>query len=257
MGMFHRHGKGPRSPAVRLRQTAGDLGQPPTRGHKLTVHAEQLERGLDLGLEAAPSVQDRTISLFSRGELPHFAGINTFLKAPYARTSATSASTMSPSSACPFDLRHDLPRRARRFGPQGIRRISALYDSYNRGHRRRSVRADEPLRRRRRLHHPGQPREVLRPDRRAACRTSPQAGAFPVMLGGDHSIGYPGRARHRARTSKAASASSTSTATSTCRKGHGRADAHHAVVPRDQHPERARRTWSRSGSAAGRCRARR
>jgi hypothetical protein len=28
-------------------------------------------------------VEDRTISLFSRGEYPAFAGINTFLKAPY------------------------------------------------------------------------------------------------------------------------------------------------------------------------------
>lgn len=50
---------------------------------------EQLERSLDLGLEAAPAVQDRTISLFSRGQYPAFAGINSFAKAPTARTSAT------------------------------------------------------------------------------------------------------------------------------------------------------------------------
>src|SRR5260370_2479000 len=42
-----------------------------------------IRRSLELGLEAAPSIKDRTISLFSRGELPHFAGINTFLKVPY------------------------------------------------------------------------------------------------------------------------------------------------------------------------------
>ncbi len=43
----------------------------------------ETERAKELGLEAAPSIGDRTISTFSRGELPHFAGINTFLKAPY------------------------------------------------------------------------------------------------------------------------------------------------------------------------------
>lgn len=40
----------------------------------------QVERGLEHGLPAASSVIDRTIPTFSRGELPHFAGINTFMK---------------------------------------------------------------------------------------------------------------------------------------------------------------------------------
>jgi len=36
------------------------------------------------GPEAKRALEkDRTIPTFSRGELPHFAGINTFLKAPY------------------------------------------------------------------------------------------------------------------------------------------------------------------------------
>ena len=43
---------------------------------------EEVRRSKELGLEAAPSIGDRTISTFSRGELPHFAGINTFLKSP-------------------------------------------------------------------------------------------------------------------------------------------------------------------------------
>ena len=45
------------------------------------------------------SLTDRTIPTFARGELPHFAGINTFLKAPMSRTCATSASTTPPCSA--------------------------------------------------------------------------------------------------------------------------------------------------------------
>src|SRR5207244_13582917 len=44
---------------------------------------EAVERGLEYGLEAAPSVNDRTISTFARGQQPAFAGINTFRKAPY------------------------------------------------------------------------------------------------------------------------------------------------------------------------------
>jgi hypothetical protein len=46
-------------------------------------HRRATERAIDLGLEAADSVQDRTISTFSRGYQPAFAGISTFLKAPY------------------------------------------------------------------------------------------------------------------------------------------------------------------------------
>lgn len=44
---------------------------------------QEVDRGLEYGLEAAESIRDRTISTFSRGELPHYAGINTFGKAPY------------------------------------------------------------------------------------------------------------------------------------------------------------------------------
>ena len=49
----------------------------------LTGWQQEVNQGLTYGLEAADSIRDRTISTFSRGELPHYAGINTFLKAPY------------------------------------------------------------------------------------------------------------------------------------------------------------------------------
>jgi agmatinase len=44
---------------------------------------EEVARGLELGLPGADSIKDKRIPTFSRGELPHFAGINTFVKAPY------------------------------------------------------------------------------------------------------------------------------------------------------------------------------
>ncbi|MEM8545852.1 MAG: agmatinase, partial [Cyanobacteria bacterium P01_H01_bin.119] len=49
----------------------------------MTGWQQEVQQGLTFGLEAAASIRDRSISTFSRGELPHFAGINTFLKAPY------------------------------------------------------------------------------------------------------------------------------------------------------------------------------
>ena len=48
-----------------------------------TRHDEEVKRGLEIGLPGASSIEDRTIPTFSRGELPHFAGINTFMKAPF------------------------------------------------------------------------------------------------------------------------------------------------------------------------------
>src|SRR5687767_12133437 len=44
----------------------------------------EVARGKELGLECADSIEDKSeISCFQRGELPHWSGINTFLKAPY------------------------------------------------------------------------------------------------------------------------------------------------------------------------------
>src|SRR5574340_1212097 len=43
-----------------------------------TKYEEEVARGLELGLQGADSIKDRRIPTFSRGELPHFARINTF-----------------------------------------------------------------------------------------------------------------------------------------------------------------------------------
>jgi len=37
-----------------------------------------------MGLTGADSIEDKSIPTIARGELPHYAGINTFLKAPYS-----------------------------------------------------------------------------------------------------------------------------------------------------------------------------
>ena len=45
---------------------------------------EEVRRGKEFGLECVDSIEDKSeISCFQRGELPHWSGINTFLKMPY------------------------------------------------------------------------------------------------------------------------------------------------------------------------------
>jgi len=89
----------------------------------------ETDRAKELGLEAAPSIGDRTISTFSRGELPHFAGINTFLKAPYVEDVHKAGNYDAAVFGIPLDTGTTY-RSGTRFGPQGLRRISALYGSY-------------------------------------------------------------------------------------------------------------------------------
>src|SRR5712691_12941450 len=45
---------------------------------------QEVRRGKEFGLECVDSIEDKTeVSCFQRGELPHWSGINTFLKTHY------------------------------------------------------------------------------------------------------------------------------------------------------------------------------
>src|SRR5882757_1910704 len=90
----------------------------------------EIARGLELGLPGADSIVDKRIPTFSRGELPHFAGINTFLKAPYVEDVRTCGEYDVAVLGAPFDGGTTY-RPGTRFGPQGIRKISALYGPYS------------------------------------------------------------------------------------------------------------------------------
>lgn len=150
---------------------------------------EEVERGLEHGLEAAPSVQDRTISTFARGHQPAFAGINTFLKAPYVENVHEVGRHQVAVVGAPFDMGTTY-RAGARFGPQAIRRISALYDSY-------SVDMAVDLQEELDLVDVGDvfviPSNIEKSfdqiDRAVSFLVG--EGVFPVVLGGDHSIGYP------------------------------------------------------------------
>ena len=150
---------------------------------------EAAERGLELGLEAASSVQDRTISTFARGHQPAFAGINTFRKAPYLEDVHEVGRHEVAVVGAPFDMGTTY-RAGCRFGPQAIRRISALYDSYSVD---MAVDLEEELD----LVDLGDifviPSNIEKSfdqiDRAVSWIVG--KGVFPVILGGDHSIGYP------------------------------------------------------------------
>ncbi len=169
-----------------------DLAQIPDTAQRAAV-----ERGLEYGLEAAPSVQDRRISTFARGAQPAFAGINTFLKAPYCEDVREIGRYDAAIIGAPFDMGTTY-RSGCRFGPQAVRRISAVYDAYNLD---LAVDLDEELS----LCDAGDifviPANIEKTfDQidRAVSHVAAE-GVFPVIIGGDHSIGYPdvrGLARH-------------------------------------------------------------
>src|SRR5215471_3674600 len=95
-----------------------------------TKQKDEVRRSLRYGLEAAHSVTDRTISCFSRGRQPAFAGINTFMKAPYCEDVRKVSAYEAAFVGVPFDTATTF-RPGARFGPQAVRRISALYDGYS------------------------------------------------------------------------------------------------------------------------------
>ncbi|MHB8262262.1 MAG: agmatinase family protein [Acidimicrobiales bacterium] len=154
-----------------------------------TRHQRELERGLELGLPGADTIADRSIPTFSRGELPHFAGINTFLKAPYVEDVRTCGEYDVAILGVPFDGGTTY-RSGTRFGPQGIRKISALYGPY-------SFELGVDLRESITICDIGDvfviPANIEKTFDQITKAVSHvySTGAFPVVLGGDHSIGYP------------------------------------------------------------------
>jgi arginase family enzyme len=150
---------------------------------------EEIERGLKYGLEAAGSVTDRTISCFSRGHQPAFAGINTFMKAPYCEDVHDVSKYEAAFVGVPFDMGTTY-RPGSRFGPQAVRRISALYDSY-------SIDGAVDLQEELDLCDVGDvfviPSNIEKTFDQVSKAISHifTAGVFPIICGGDHSLGFP------------------------------------------------------------------
>ena len=155
----------------------------------LTGWQQEVDKAKRFGLEAAASIVDRNISTFSRGELPHFAGINTFMKAPYLED----VNRVGNFDVAIVGVPHDCGttyRPGTRFGPQGIRRISALYTTYN-------YEMGVDLREQITLCDVGDIFTIPANNEKSFDQISKgvahvfSSGAFPIILGGDHSIGFP------------------------------------------------------------------
>lgn len=149
---------------------------------------EEIRRAIEMGLEAAPSIGDRTISCFSRGELPHWAGINTFLKMPYLENVHEVGQYDIAILGAPFDIGTTY-RAGTRFGPQAIRRISALYTTYN-------YELGVDLREQVKICDLGDVFTVANIEKSfdqitKAVSHVMSKGTMPIILGGDHAIGYP------------------------------------------------------------------
>jgi hypothetical protein len=64
-------------------------------------HDKMIKRIKEIGLDPVDAIQDKTeISCFQRDSLPHWSGINTFLKFPTWKMFGRSANTMSRSWVC-------------------------------------------------------------------------------------------------------------------------------------------------------------
>ena len=123
---------------------------------------EEIRRSLKLGLTAADSVIDRNISLFARGHQPAFAGINTFMKAPYCEDIRKIGNFEAAFVGAPFELGHHLPSGNAVRTAGGAAHLRALRRLLVR-RRRRHFRGARSLRCRRHLRHSRQYREDFRP----------------------------------------------------------------------------------------------
>lgn len=153
------------------------------------IRKQWIERSLDLGLEAAPSVQDRNISLFSRGMDPQFAGISTFARMPYVEDVQAIGGYDVAVVGVPFDMGTTY-RSGTRFGPEAVRAISKVYDAY-------SPDLGMDLLEEVRMCDVGDifviPSNIEKTFDQVDLGISHilDKGCFPVIIGGDHSIGYP------------------------------------------------------------------
>lgn len=186
--LAHKHAHG-HAHGVRREDTDGAKSMETLSRISQTKQDEDVRRGLELGLEAADSVIDRNISLFSRGHQPAFAGINTFMKAPYCEDIRKIGEYEAAFVGAPFDSATTY-RPGTRFGPQAVRRISALYDGYW---------FDGGVDIYEELDFcdagdifviPGNIEKTFDQVTKAVSHIY-TSGVFPIICGGDHSLGFP------------------------------------------------------------------
>jgi agmatinase len=147
------------------------------------------QRIKELGLEPADSIEDKTeFSCFQRGSQPHWSGINTLMRAPYLEDVRKVGDYDVAFVGVPFDIAATF-RTGTRFGPQGMRRISALYQKYSYEH---GIDLGESLK----MCDVGDifcPANITKAHDQITKGVAHilSQGTLPMIMGGDHSIGYP------------------------------------------------------------------
>ncbi len=146
-------------------------------------------RELAMGLPGADSITDPAISTFSRGVSPLYAGINTMLKLPYMEDVNRASDYDVSFIGVPFDIGTTF-RPGTRFGPQGMRRASVQYTSFY------SFEMGVDLFEALRMCDLGDVYTIGNIEKSfdqisRAVAHAYTSGTFPVMMGGDHAIGYP------------------------------------------------------------------
>ena len=172
-----------------LSQYAGTRSQRAEGDLPSAYHDKEIRRIKELGLEPADSIQDKTeISCFQRGSSPHWSGINTFLKLPYVEDVRKVGDYDVAFVGAPFDIGCTF-RTGTRFGPQGMRRISALYQKYSFEH---GIDLSETLA----MCDVGDifcPADITKGHDQITKGVAHilSQGTLPMIMGGDHSIGFP------------------------------------------------------------------
>ncbi len=156
-----------------------------------TRRQENIEQAREYGLESAWSITDRTIPLFSRNLAltGKYSAAGTFLGVPFQDDMRALGSPDVVFAGAPLDAGTTY-RSGTRFGPQAIRAISSLYSGYN---FEMGVDLIESLD----MVDAGDitviPANIEKSfdqiDKGVAYLH--EHAVFPVVLGGDHSIGYP------------------------------------------------------------------
>jgi agmatinase len=149
---------------------------------------ELVQQALEHGLESASSIRDRSISLFDRG-FYSFSGGGQFMGVPFLEDMRTLGGQDVAIVGVPLDCGTTY-RSGTRWGPQAIRRISLLGTGYN-----PSMGADlvESLN----MVDVGDVNVIPANIEKSfdqidkAVSYIHERAVFPVILGGDHSIGYP------------------------------------------------------------------
>ncbi|MBA3424679.1 MAG: agmatinase [Rubrobacteraceae bacterium] len=153
------------------------------------VWRERIEESLRHGLEAAESVGNREISVFARRFAPDYSGSDTFMGFPFLEDVQRVGEHVAVVVGVPYDT-GTTSRAGARYGPRGIRQASRISDGYSFDMGVDLAEALDIVDAGDVFTLPGNIEKSF-DQITAAVDHVFGAGTFPVILGDDHSIGFP------------------------------------------------------------------